>query len=144
MPEVLDPLQDAGQVGKEHPLPNVDAKRDIFDLAALLVTEFNEGGKQRWRKVINAEIPDVFEAFQRVRLPRSREAGDNHELESWHLDPLRINEDDVTGLRSPKNLQLSRIHARKQQHGARISVQAITRLFARQDSDLGTHDFQVV
>ncbi len=72
VPEVLDALQDAGQVGKEDPFPDVDAERDIFDFATLLMTQLDEGGKQRRRKIINAEVPDVLEAFQRVRLPRSR------------------------------------------------------------------------
>ncbi len=69
VPEVLDALQDAGQVGKEDPFPDVDAERDIFDFATLLMTQLDEGGKQRRRKIINAEVPDVLEAFQRVRLP---------------------------------------------------------------------------
>jgi hypothetical protein len=30
------------------------------------VTEFDEGGQQRWGQIIDAEVTDVFETFQRV------------------------------------------------------------------------------
>ena len=98
MAQVFDALKDAGEVGKKHPFSDVDAKRDIFDFPTLLVTEFDERRKEGRGQVIDAEIADVLEAFQRVRLAGSRKTGNHHELESWHVGPSGINQDDVTGL----------------------------------------------
>jgi hypothetical protein len=61
-------LKDAGQVSEEHALSDVDPQRDVFDFATLLMTEFDKRGKEGGRQVIDAEVADVFETFQRVRL----------------------------------------------------------------------------
>ncbi len=43
--QVFDALEDADQVGKEHPFADVNAQCDVLYFPALLVTEFDKGRK---------------------------------------------------------------------------------------------------
>jgi hypothetical protein len=43
----------------------------------LLVTKINEGWKEGRRKVIDAEVPGVFESFQRIGFPGAGQSADN-------------------------------------------------------------------
>jgi hypothetical protein len=59
-------LQNSDKIAKEHSLTDVNAQRDIFDFTTLLMTEFDEGGKEGWRQIIDTKVPNVLETFQRV------------------------------------------------------------------------------
>ena len=69
MPKRFHTLKNPCEVGKEHALPDIDSKRDILNLPSLLMTELNKGRQNGGRQIINTEIPDIFKALERMRLP---------------------------------------------------------------------------
>jgi hypothetical protein len=69
MAKSLNPLKNPHKIGKEHALPDINAERDIPNLAPLLMTQLYKGRqKSRWQ-IIDAEIPDIFETLECMRFP---------------------------------------------------------------------------
>jgi hypothetical protein len=69
MTERFHALKNPYKVGKEHALPDIDAECDILNFSSLLMTQFNKGRQNgRWQ-IIDAEIPDIFKALERMRFP---------------------------------------------------------------------------
>jgi hypothetical protein len=64
----LHTLKYADEIGKEHPLPDIDSQAHIFDFTALLVAQIHKSREQSWGQVINAEISRVLEAIEGMRL----------------------------------------------------------------------------
>ena len=49
MTKNLNPLKNPHEIGKEHALPDIDAERNIFNLAPLLMTQLDKG-RQKSRR----------------------------------------------------------------------------------------------
>jgi hypothetical protein len=69
MTKNLNPLKNPHEIGKEYALPDIDAERNIFDLASLLMTQLDKGRQKSRRQIIDAEIPDIFETLECMRFP---------------------------------------------------------------------------
>jgi hypothetical protein len=69
MAKRLNPLKNSHKIRKKHTLPDINAERDIPNLAPLLMTQLDKGRQKSRRQIIDAEIPDIFEALESMRLP---------------------------------------------------------------------------
>jgi hypothetical protein len=69
MTEGLHALKNPYEVGKKHALPDINTERDILYLSSLLMTQFDKGRQNGGRQIIDAEIPDIFKALERMRFP---------------------------------------------------------------------------
>jgi hypothetical protein len=68
MAKRLNPLKNSHKIRKKHTLPDINAERDIPNLAPLLMTQLDKGRQKSRRQIIDAEIPDIFEALESMRL----------------------------------------------------------------------------
>jgi hypothetical protein len=66
MSECADLVQNLGQVPEEYPFADINAEGDILYLTALLVTEFDERGKESRRQIIDTKVPGVLERLERM------------------------------------------------------------------------------
>jgi hypothetical protein len=69
MTKNFNPLKNPHEIRKEDALPDINAERDILNLAPLLMTQLDKGRQKSRRQIIDAEIPDIFEALECVRFP---------------------------------------------------------------------------
>jgi hypothetical protein len=69
MTKYLNPLKNPHEIGKEHAFPDIDAERNIFNLASLLMTQLDKGRQKGRRQIVDTEIPCVFETLEGLRLP---------------------------------------------------------------------------
>jgi hypothetical protein len=67
--ESLHPLENPHKIGKEYALPDIDAKRDVFDFSSLLMTELDKGRQKGRRQIIYTEVSAIFKTLQGMRLP---------------------------------------------------------------------------
>jgi hypothetical protein len=68
MTKSLNPFKNTHEIRKKHALPDIDAERNILNLAPLLMTQLDKGRQKSRRQIIDAEIPDIFEALEGMRL----------------------------------------------------------------------------
>jgi hypothetical protein len=69
MAKRLNPLENSHKIGKKHTLSDVNAERNILNLAPLLMTQLDKGRQESRWQIIDAEVPDIFEALESMRLP---------------------------------------------------------------------------
>jgi hypothetical protein len=69
MTKCLNPLKNPHEIGKEHALPDIDAKRNFFNLAPPLMTHLDKGRQKSRRQIIDAEVPDIFKALESMGFP---------------------------------------------------------------------------
>jgi hypothetical protein len=58
---------------------HVHDNRDLLDVAAGLQRQLRHRRDQRRRKIVHAEVPEIFERADRLRLPRSRQPREDDE-----------------------------------------------------------------
>ena len=63
----------------EAALPHVDDDRDLLDLAAGAQRQLGERGDERGRQVVDAEVAEILERADRLRLARARQSGEDDE-----------------------------------------------------------------
>jgi hypothetical protein len=77
MSQIFDSLQDAHEIRKKYPFPDIDAQRHTGDLSLLLIAEIDERGQQgRW-KIVDAEIARILTRLKCEGLTRAGQSTDN-------------------------------------------------------------------
>ena len=79
VPHVLQPPVDARKLLEQPAFADVDDDRGARDLAAGAQRQLGEHRQQRDRQVVDAEVAEVLERANRLRLARTRQAGEHDE-----------------------------------------------------------------
>ena len=67
---------------QESPFAHVDHDRDLFDIAARVQRQLGQRGNERRRKVVDAEVAEVFERANRLRFAGAGQAREDDERRS--------------------------------------------------------------